>query len=80
MSSCFRDVSDQVSDLQAVFERVRAAGLKLKPSKCAFFRSEVLYLGDVNAAGVAPDPAKLRVLSNACSDNCARCSVIPRVC
>ena len=51
-------------DLRGVFERLRVAGLKLKPSKCQLFRDEVLYLGHVvNAAGVSPAPAKLRVLS-----------------
>ena len=51
-------------DLRAVFERLRVAGFKLNPSKCQLFRDEVLYLGHVvNAAGVSPDPAKLRVLS-----------------
>ena len=51
-------------DLRAVFERISTAGLKLKPSKCQLFKDEVLYLGHVvNAAGVSPDPAKLRVLS-----------------
>jgi len=58
-------LADHIDDLRAVFERVRAAGLKLKPSKCKLFRSEVLYLGHVvTPAGVAPDPAKLRVLAN----------------
>ena len=51
-------------DLRAVFERLRVPNLKLKPSKCQLFRDKVLYLGHVvNAAGVSPDAAKLRVLS-----------------
>ena len=51
-------------DLRAVFERLRIAGLKLKPLKCQLFRDEVLYSGHVvNAAGVSPDLAKLRVLT-----------------
>ena len=51
-------------DLRAVFERFRVANLKLKFAICQLFRDEVLYLGHVvNAAGVSPDPAKLRVLS-----------------
>ena len=59
-----RHHSQHFRDLRAVFERLRVAGLKLKPSKCQLFRDEVLYLGHVgNAAGVSPDPAKLRVLS-----------------
>ena len=56
--------SQHLRDLRAVFERLRVAGLKLKPSKCQLFRDEVLYLGHVvNATGVSPDPATLRVLS-----------------
>ena len=58
-------VKDHVSDLREVFERIRSACLKLKPSKCALFRDEVLYLGHtINALGVSPDPAKLRVLAS----------------
>ena len=59
-----RDHSQHLRDLRAVFERLRVAGLKLKPFKCQLFKDEVLYLGHViNADGVSPDPAKLRVLS-----------------
>ena len=59
-----RSKYQHLRDLRAVFERIRIAGLKLKPFKCQLFRDEVLYLGDVvNAAGVSPDPANLRVLS-----------------
>lgn len=51
---------DHLRDLGEVFSRVRAAGLKLKPSKCQFLKSEVKYLGHiVSAAGVRPDPAKV---------------------
>ena len=43
-----------------VFKRVRGAGLKLKPSKCAFFREKVFYLGhEVSREGVATDPRKI---------------------
>ena len=59
-----RHYSQHLRDLRAVFERLRVAGLKLKPSKCQLFRNEILYHGHVaNAAGVSPDPAKLFVLS-----------------
>ena len=55
--------ANHIADLSAVLDRIRAAGLKLKPSKCALFREQVLYLGHViSAAGVSPDPEKLRVL------------------
>ena len=55
--------SNHIADLSAVLDRIRAAGLKLKPSKCSLFREQVLYLGHViSTAGVSPDPEKLRVL------------------
>jgi len=36
-----------VSRLMEVFDRLQAAGLKLKPSKCALLQREVKYLGHV---------------------------------
>ena len=53
------------ADLCAAFDRIRSAGLKLKPSKCSLFADHVLYLCHViSAAGISPDLAKLSVLSN----------------
>ena len=57
--------SNHISDLRAVLERIRSAGLKVKPAKCFLFRNHVLYLDHlIFAAGVAPDPAKLQVLAD----------------
>ena len=40
--------------LEAVFKKLAAAGLKLKPSKCFFFKEEIDYLGHlVSGKGVA---------------------------
>ena len=51
----------QVIDrLARVFDRIRSAGLKLKPSKCTFFEKETLYLGHVvSREGIKCDPAKI---------------------
>ena len=38
---------EHVVRLRAVFDRLKQAGLKLKPSKCEFFRQELTYLGHV---------------------------------
>ena len=55
--------SEHVANLIVVFVRIRSAKLKLKPKKCSLFYDQVLYLGHViDAAGVSPDPAKLKVL------------------
>ena len=52
-----RQVMDRLS---RVFDRIRKAGLKLKPKKCTFFERETLYLGHVvSERGVKCDPAKI---------------------
>jgi len=51
--------SHQLSNLRKVFERLRAAKLKLSPKKCLLFRREVKYLGHmVSKNGITPDPDK----------------------
>ena len=47
--------------LSQVFNRLRAANLKLKPSKCFLFRERVAYLGHiVSAKDAATDPQKIQ--------------------
>ena len=36
---------EHLERLEAVFQKISKAGLKLKPSKCEFFKSEITYLG-----------------------------------
>ena len=38
---------EHIQRLQGVLERLQEHTLKLKPSKCELFRSQVLYLGHV---------------------------------
>ena len=46
---------DHLTQLQAVFDRFAHHGLKLKPSKCHFFKEEILYLGhEISAKGMLP--------------------------
>ena len=46
---------EHLTRLRAVFERFRESGLKLKPSKCNFFHTEINYLGHtVSAKGMEP--------------------------
>ena len=40
-----RTFDEHLQNLKAVFERLRQAVLKLKPSKCVFFQRSVQYLG-----------------------------------
>ena len=65
MIVCSKKRSEHVADVRAVFDRICSASLKLKPSICSLFADKVLYLGHViSAAGVSPDPEKLRVLAD----------------
>ena len=55
-----RSFQEHLSNLRKVFERVREAGLTLKPTKCVFFQIEVFYLGHlISREGVSTDPAKI---------------------
>ena len=48
---------DHLDRLEAVFSRLKQHGLKLKPSKCEFFKTSVKYLGHVvSHSGVQTDP------------------------
>ena len=56
-----RTPEEHLRSLKAVFEKLRAAGLKLKPSKCEFFKQEIKYLGHVvSKEGVSTDPDKIK--------------------
>lgn len=51
--------------LEAVFDRLRQHNLKLKPSKCEFFKTEVTYLGHiVSADGIKTDPGKINAIKD----------------
>ena len=58
-----RDRMQCMTRLAIVFGRLREAGLKLKPSKCALFDRETLYLGHVvSNQGIKTDPAKIEAV------------------
>ena len=42
-----RSFNEHIQNLDSVFQRLQRSGLRLKPSKYAFFRKEVQYLGHV---------------------------------
>ena len=60
----FSDTLDaHVRDLQQLFVALRAANLKLSPTKCVLGAAEVHYLGHVvSRAGVRPDDSKTRAV------------------
>ena len=47
--------------LKVVFNKLKVAGLKLKPSKCDLFKQQINYLGHVvSKEGVSTDPEKIK--------------------
>ena len=59
-----RTPEEHIHRLRAVFEKLKAAGLKLKPSKCDFFKKEIKYLGYVvSEQGVSTDPDKIKAVT-----------------
>jgi len=57
------DFSTDVSRLRKVFDRLRACGLKLKPSKCVLLQPEVTHLDHVVGCGrVATDQEKVQAV------------------
>ena len=59
------DPASHIERLEAVFKKLQAAGLKLKPSKCSFFRKEISYLGHiVSSEGISTDPKKVEAVRN----------------
>lgn len=54
------DLGTHLDRLQQVLDRLTAAHLKLKPSKCHLLQKRVLFLGHVvSAEGIATDPEKV---------------------
>lgn len=49
--------TEHLHHLELVFQRLRQAGVKLKPTKCLLFRQKVRYLGHfVTSTGYTLDP------------------------
>jgi transposase InsO family protein len=58
-------VEHHITQLQRVFDRLKDAGLKLKPKKCCLFRKKVKYLGHlVSGQGIETDPDKVSAVKN----------------
>ena len=56
---------EHVERLRGVFEKLAAAGLRLKPSKWEFLKSLVTYLGHtVSKDSIETDPKKIEAIKN----------------
>src|SRR5664279_104450 len=59
-----RSIPEHLVRLRAVLERVRGAGLKLKPKKCFLLQKSVAFLGHVvSGDGISAHPDKVRAVS-----------------
>ena len=59
-----KSMEEHNQNLVKVFDRLRVAGLKLKPTKCKLAQRSVEYLGHiVSEEGVRTDPKKLQAVS-----------------
>ena len=54
------DIGTHLQHMRILFQRLREADLKLKDSKCNYFKTHVQYLGPlVSGKGIKPLPEKL---------------------
>jgi len=59
-----RSFDDHLRNGAQVFQRLRQAGLKLKPAKCERFQERVTFLGHViSRHGIEPDPEKVSCIA-----------------
>ncbi|CAC5424757.1 Retrovirus-related Pol polyprotein from transposon 297,Retrovirus-related Pol polyprotein from transposon 17.6 [Mytilus coruscus] len=60
-----KSFEEHMKNLKEVFQRLKAANLKLNPKKCNFLKTEVKFLGHiVSESGVATDPNTIRSVKN----------------
>ena len=60
-----RTVDEHLERLKLVLDRLRGAGLKLKPSKCTLLQKTISFLGHViSENGVATDPSKIQAVQD----------------
>ena len=59
------NITEHIEKLDEVLTKLQGSGLKLKPSKCEFIQSEVLYLGHiVSEDGIKPNPKIVDTVKN----------------
>ena len=64
ISPC-QSIDQGLQRLRKIFDRLRDANLKLKPSKCTFFQKQARFLGHiVSESGVSTDPEKLVAIND----------------
>ena len=60
-----RTPEEHLKHIEIIFQKLKIAGLKLKESKCDFFKSEIHYMGHlISDKGIQPLPEKLDTIQN----------------
>ena len=58
--NCPLDLTGYIKHIKIIFKKLKKADLKLKESKCDFFKKEIHYLGHlISVNGIQPLPEKL---------------------
>ena len=58
-----KDQDNHLERLEAMFQKLEQAGLKLKPSKCELFQWQITYLGHIiSAQGIATNESKMEAI------------------
>ena len=60
-----KNEAEHLKHIEVIFQKLKEAGLKLKESKCDFFKKEIHYLGHlISDKGIYPLPEKLDTIRN----------------
>jgi transposase InsO family protein len=60
-----KTMAEHQKHLEEIFNRIRAWGFKVKLEKCAFFKDQISYLGQIiDKEGRRPDPKKIHAIKN----------------
>ena len=60
-----KSFEEHMDRIEEVLERIKAAGLKLKPEKCFMLQKEVVFLGHVvSSEGVKPNPTNIAKIAS----------------
>ena len=72
---------EHIQRLRGVFQKLWEVGLKLKPSKCEFFKTRISYLGHVVLKDVIEvDPNNVEAIKKLASPKiCYRCQKFPGI-
>ena len=72
-----QDESQHLENLEIVFSHLQEAGLKMKHSKCDFFKSEIHYLGHLRNQPITKQIRQYK--THACTKQCKRNQTVLRI-